>query len=73
VSNVCYIFPLFLVSVPNSCLIPSVRASINVVSITAAAAVSLIFLLLPELKGGRVGGGKEVGERLAEDEEWVGG
>jgi hypothetical protein len=44
-----------------------------VVSITAAAAVSLIFLLLPELKGGRVGGGKEVGERLAEDEEWVGG
>lgn len=57
----CVMFPLSLLCVPDSRLIPSVRASITVVSITAAAA-SLSSSSHCQSKGGR--GGKEVGERL---------
>ena len=66
----CVMFPLSLLCVPDSRLIPSVRASITVVSITAAAA-SLSSSSHCQSKGGR--GGKEVGERLAEERGgWVG-
>lgn len=68
----CVMFPLFLLCVPDSRLIPSVRASINVVSITAAAA-SLSSSSHCQSKGGRGRGGKEVGEETGGGRRGVGG
>ena len=64
----CYVFPLPSALIPAS---SPVRASINVVSITAAAA-SLSSSSHCQSQGGREGGGKEVGERLVEEGGWVG-
>ena len=65
-------FPLFLLCVPDSRLIPSVRASINVVSITAAAA-SLSSSSHCQSAGGSGRGGKVVGEETGGGRRGVGG
>ena len=69
----CVMFPLSLLCVPDSRLIPSVRASITVVSITAAAA-SLSSSSHCQSKGGRGRGGKRWGRdwRRKEEGGWEG-